>query len=69
MTGYVEVEVDVKFRTFVNPDDYLTDTEDEVSDETLAFRVQNELKRRKGILYDEMSTCSSYEINVEVVDE
>lgn len=67
MAEYIEVEVDVKFRTYVNPDEYLTDSEEEVNDEDLTFRVQNEFKRRKGILYDEMNTCSSYDVSVEVV--
>ena len=68
MAEYVEVEVDVKFRTFVNPDEYLTDVEEEVTDKDLVFRVQNEMKRRKGILFAEMGTCSSYDVNVEVVE-
>jgi hypothetical protein len=69
MAEYVEVEVDVKFSTFVNPDDYLQDGEtvEDLTDAQLSVRVQNTLKRRKGILYDEMNTCSSYDVNVEVV--
>jgi hypothetical protein len=67
MAEYIEVEVDVKFRTFINPEQYLEDGEESVDDTTLEFRIQNELKRRKGILYDEMNTCTSYDVNVETV--